>query len=363
MLTDRRRHGRALRRSSWRLALDRARDHAAHRRRRVPLQPRLAPGAARRAAALADVTTVRRGERSSASASSRRSRRRSARRRGSRAASERVFDADVRANAAARALRAAARVPAACSRSAGVLLVGGRMVVDGDAHARRVLRLQPPARMLIVPLRMLGMWIGQAQRATAVRRAHLRGARRAGRDRATRPTPTRCRRRRRRECGSRASRFGYDAGRPVLDDVDLDDPRPAATVALIGPTGWGKTTLADARAALLRRQRRAACSSTASTCATSTLARRCAARSASISQDPFLFSATVAREHRVRRPRRDATRTSRAARASAPRRTSSSRRCPTATTPSIGERGLTLSGGQRQRLAIARALVDRPARS
>ena len=40
--------------------------------------------------------------------------------------------------------------------------------------------------------------------------------------------------------------------------------------------------------------------------------------------------------------------------------TTSSPRCPTATTRSVGERGLTLSGGQRQRVALARALLTDP---
>ena len=61
-------------------------------------------------------------------------------------------------------------------------------------------------------------------------------------------------------------------------------------------------------------------------------------------------------QHRLRRARggRGARSSARRARRT---RTSSSRRCPTATRRTIGERGQRLSGGQRQRLAIARALL------
>ena len=97
--------------------------------------------------------------------------------------------------------------------------------------------------MLVFPLRMLGMWIGQAQRATASGERIFqvidepeeiarpaRRARAAGRARAA--------------SASRASRFGYDPDRPVLDG-DRPRARAGQDVALIGHTGSGKTTLAS----------------------------------------------------------------------------------------------------------------------
>src|SRR5690349_21992969 len=94
--------------------------------------------------------------------------------------------------------------------------------------------------MLVVPLRSLGMWVGQAQRATAAGERifevidepeEIADAPDA------RPLPA----------GGGAIRFehvtfGYDPERPVLRDVDLE-LAPGSTVALIGHTGSGKTTL------------------------------------------------------------------------------------------------------------------------
>ena len=75
-----------------------------------------------------------------------------------------------------------------------------------------------------------------------------------------------------------------------------------------------------------------------------------------VRQDTYLFHGTVEDNLRLGRP--DATRGGdRLLPRARPTRTSSSRRCRTATQTVIGERGARLSGGQRQRLAIARALL------
>jgi ABC-type multidrug transport system fused ATPase/permease subunit len=143
--------------------------------------------------------------------------------------------------------------------------------------------------------------------------------------------------------------------RTVLSDIDLDIPA-GRTVALVGATGSGKTSLAslisrlydvssgrvlldgaDVREVDLRSLRHAV---------------------AIVSDDPFLFSQTVAENIAYANP--EATQE---AIESAARRAQAHEfiaRLPDGYDTRVGERGLTLSGGQRQRLAIARALLADP---
>jgi ATP-binding cassette subfamily B protein len=145
------------------------------------------------------------------------------------------------------------------------------------------------------------------------------------------------------------------AARAVLSDVDLDVPA-GRTVALVGATGSGKTSLtslisrlydtsagrvlldgADVREVNLRSLRRAV---------------------AVVSDDPFLFSQTVAENIAYAHPQ--ATREAIEAAARRAQAHEFVARLPDGYDTLVGERGLTLSGGQRQRLAIARALLADP---
>jgi ABC-type multidrug transport system fused ATPase/permease subunit len=207
--------------------------------------------------------------------------------------------------------------------------------------------------LLVVPLRALGMWIGQAQRATAAGE-RIFEVLDEPEDVADRPGALAL------PPGPGAIRFEhvsfeYTDGRPVLEAIDLD-VEPGRTIALIGHTGSGKTTLTslvprfydvsagrvtidgvDVRDVTLASLRGAV---------------------GVISQDPFLFSATV-RENIafgcVDLPDEELRRVAEAAQAH-----EFIERLPKGYDTVIGERGITLSGGQRQRIAIARALAVDP---
>jgi ABC-type multidrug transport system fused ATPase/permease subunit len=236
---------------------------------------------------------------------------------------------------------------------AAVLLVGARMVTRGHLSVGGFVAFNLYLGMLVTPLRSLGMWIGQAQRATASgeRIFQVLDEPEEVRDRADAA-----------ELGPGGGRirfedvwFEYLPGRPVLSGVDLEI-EPGQTIALIGHTGSGKTTLtalvprfydvtagrvtidgADVRELSLHSLRRAI---------------------GVIAQDPFLFSATVRENIAFGAGELSQEQLERHARAAQAHEFVE--RLPDGYDTVIGERGITLSGGQRQRIAIARALAVDP---
>jgi ATP-binding cassette subfamily B protein/subfamily B ATP-binding cassette protein MsbA len=146
--------------------------------------------------------------------------------------------------------------------------------------------------------------------------------------------------------------FGYEPGQPVLKDVSLE-ARPGEVVAIVGPTGAGKTTLVnllirffdpssgrvlidghDLRALRIRSLRQ---------------------QVAMVLQEPFIFPLSAADNIAYGRP--DASRAEIEAAAVAANAEGFIRRLPGGFDAVVGERGATLSGGEKQRLSIARALL------
>ena len=268
------------------------------------------------------------------------------------ARSEAVFSRSVEANRQ-RALYVPLLSFVPLIAQAAVLLVGGWMVVQNTLSIGDFFRFNIFVTMLIMPLRMLGMWIGQAQRATAsgerifqVLDEPEEVADRPGAiDLPEGPGHVRF----------DDVSFGYAHERPVLEGIELDI-EPGRTVALIGHTGSGKTTLA----ALVPRFYDASRGRVLIDGHDVRDVTRASLRAeiGVVAQDPFLFSATVRENIAFGTPWAEDDDVERAARLAQAHEFIAA--LPDGYDTVIGERGITLSGGQRQRVAIARALIVDP---
>ena len=245
----------------------------------------------------------------------------------------------------------------------GLILVlgyGGHQVLDGHLSLGSLVAFNVYVVMLIWPLRMLGMILAQSQRAVASsQRVHeVLTAEPEVVDphhpeqlpAATVGAPTG-------ELRFEGVTFSYPGGpqRPVLEGLDLV-VRAGESVALVGPTGCGKTTVArliprfydvdggrvvldgiDVRDVSLHDLRHAI---------------------GLVFEDTFLFNDSVAANIAFAEPDAPMDRIERAARLAGAHDFIAE--LPDGYATEIGERGFSLSGGQRQRIAIARAILADP---
>jgi ABC-type multidrug transport system fused ATPase/permease subunit len=242
-----------------------------------------------------------------------------------------------------------------------VLLVGGRMVIEGNLNLGNFTAFYTYLVMLAGPLRMLGVAMGMAQRAVAsgnrmfeiidrepaiqsppdpVELPAAGGGRVELRDVTLRYA---------------AAPSSENEAVPALHDVSLQVDA-GKTVALVGPSGSGKTSLVALIARLYDPSEGTVEVDGVDVRDVDLVQLR--SEIAFVADDSFLFTASVA--DNIAYARGSATREEVEAAARLAQADAFIQELPDGYDTRVGERGLTLSGGQRQRVAIARALLADP---
>ncbi|HEX3609869.1 MAG TPA: ABC transporter ATP-binding protein [Solirubrobacterales bacterium] len=250
-----------------------------------------------------------------------------------------------------------------------VLLVGGREVISGSLSLGDFVAFYAYVGMLAGPMRMLGVAMGMSQRAIAAGNRMFEIIDRQPAIQSPLGAPAL-------PAGGgevelRGVTLRYDGFRTDASDIDhpgvgsmsdaaltgIDlDVAAGSTVALVGPSGAGKTSLVGLIARLYDPSEGTVLVDGADIREVDVGSLR--SEVAFVADDSFLFTASVAENIAYARPRASLEEIEAAARRA--QADGFIRQLPDGYATRVGERGLTLSGGQRQRIAIARALLADP---
>ncbi|MCH7617713.1 MAG: ABC transporter ATP-binding protein [Chloroflexi bacterium] len=234
-----------------------------------------------------------------------------------------------------------------------ILSFGGYLVLEGQLTAGEFIAFFQYLNMLIFPVQSLGELVPSGQRA-------MTSAARVWNVLRQRPTITRTP-----HAGPMPDgdgdlvfedvQFAYVEGYPVLRDFNLRIPA-GASVALVGPTGCGKTTVAKLLPRFYEVQSGQVLidGTNIRDIQVDDLRRNVGL----VFQDTFLFSDTI--RSNIAYGRVDATQEEIEHAAALAQASEFIDELPDGYDTVVGEQGFSLSGGQRQRIAIARAILIRP---
>jgi ATP-binding cassette, subfamily B, bacterial len=235
----------------------------------------------------------------------------------------------------------------------GVLALGGWLAYHGNITLGTFLAFSTYLSSLVSPVRMLAglLTVGQQARAGVVRVFEIIDSQ---------PTVTDAPDAIEMPAGPAGVQledvtFGYVRSRPVLEGVNLQ-VEPGETLALVGGTGSGKSTVSLLLPRFYDVQRGAVRVGGHDIRDVTMSSLR--SRIGVVFEDSFLFSDSVRANIAYGHP--EATEAQVVAAAEAAEADGFIRELPAGYDTVVGEQGLTLSGGQRQRVALARALLTDP---
>ena len=234
-----------------------------------------------------------------------------------------------------------------------IVWYGGRLVLSGQATVGDLFAFQIYSALLVAPIFQIVLAFSQTQKAMAALE-RVFDALEMPADKPDRPdariAPATVE-----EIRFDHVSFSHESGVPVLHDISLRIPG-GSTVALVGPSGAGKTTLAD----LLARfhDPTQGIISVNGTDLADLKLQSFRRLMAVVPQDVFLFDGTV--RQNIAYGLRGATTARIIEAARLANAHSFIMQMPKGYDTVIGERGFKLSGGQKQRLSIARAIVGDP---